>query len=400
MGTGYPDERSGGLPAAIGGDLSAQLQMVRPWLGDSADEPVLFAQHLGRHGGWPFSRHVFAYVTTRRVFVLHARGSQVLRVGAFELESLRQVELIIPSSGGIWVLVSLVLAASIPSFGLSLLLLPFVPFLHARWSPLGLRCTGAGIDLWCVGSRGELQQMHQLFRMISDMCDGLRRRQQGLEWECPWPPVLPVRPPPPPTSPGPVPAPPRSQGAATAGGGAGGNGTGTATASPAASGLGANRSEQTVAGSRRAASPLQEAERRLSAGDLAGARRILDGVPAADRGAEFDRMYSRTIPSTGTELEELQAQFQRLMAERQFAGRERVAKRILELSPQNQKAAAELQALRGRRETLRGLLQKCGGKAPAAGSDDAAKLEWTLKAMDPEAEPQLAEQCRRLLGIR
>jgi hypothetical protein len=145
---------------------------------------------------------------------------------------------------------------------------------------------------------------------------------------------------------------------------------------------------------------LQEAERRLTAGDLTGARRILDGVPAADRGVEFDRMYSRTISSAGTELEDLQVQFQRLVAERQFGGRERLAKRILELSPQNQKMAAELQALRGRRETLRGLLQKCGGKAPAAGSEDYTKLEWMLKAMDTEAEPQLAEQCRRLLGLR
>jgi len=322
----------------VGGDLSAQLQMLRPWLGDSAEEPVLFAQHLGRHGGWPFGRHVFGFVTTRRLFVLQAKGSQVLRVGAADIESLRQLELVIPSTGGLWVLVSLVLAAVKPTFGVSLLLLPFVPFLHARWCPLGLRCTGGGIDLWCAGSRKELQQLHQLFRMLADLSEGLRRRQQGLDWECPWSPVLPVFPPPPPP-PSSVPSPSSSPFAAPAsaavrgrgtmasggvsvGTASAGSGSGGSAAGAAAAAGGGHVAESVSGGSRRGAGPLQEAERRLAAGDLTGARRILDGVPAGDRGVEFDRMYSRTISSAGTELEDLQVQFQRLVAERQFGGRE------------------------------------------------------------------------------
>ena len=331
MGTGYPEDGGGGLSAAIRGDLSAQLQMLRPWLGESSEEPVLFAQCLGRHGGWPFGTYVFAYLTSRRLFVLQAKGARVSLVSAADLQALRQLQVVIPSWAGIWVLVCLVLAALRPSYGLSLLLLPFLPYLHARWSPLGLRCTGSGVDLWCPGSRHEVQQLHQLFRMISEITAGLRQREQGVAWECPWPPVLPV---------GPIAAP--------------------ATAAPA---------------------PPPVRPRATGAG---GAVNASGG--AGERAA--------------TELEELQGQFQRLLSERQFAGRERLAKRILELSPQDQKAAAELQALRGRRETLRGILQKCGGKPPVTGTEDHTKLEWMLKAMDSEAEPLLAEQCRRLLGAK
>lgn len=390
MGTGYAEDGGNGLSAAIRGDLSAQLQMLRPWLGESSEEPVLFAQCLGRHGGWPFGAYVFGYLTTRRLFVVQAKGSRVTLVSAADLQALRQLQVVIPSWAGIWVLVCLVLATVIPSYGLSFLLLPFLQYLHARWSPLGLRCTGSGVDLWCPGSRQEVQQLHQLFRMISEIADGLRQREQGVAWECPWPPVLPVGPIAAPATAAPAPPPvrPRATGAGGAVNASGGAGERAATG------------PGTAATPRRAASPLQEAERLLSAGDLSGARRVLDGVPATDRGVEFDRLYSRTIPRAGTELEELQGQFQRLLSERQFAGRERLAKRILELSPQDQKAAAELQALRGRRETLRGILQKCGGKPPVTGTDDHTKLEWMLKAMDPEAEPLLAEQCRRLLGVK
>ena len=391
MGTGYPEDGGGGLSAAIRGDLSAQLQMLRPWLGESADEPVLFAQCLGRHGGWPFGAYVFAYLTSQRLFVVKARGTRVSQVSAADLLALRQLQVVIPSWAGIWVLVCLVLAAVIPSYGASLLLLPFLPYLHARWSPLGLRCIGRGVDFWCPASRHEVQQLHQLFRMTSEIADGLRQREQGVAWECPYAPVLPVGPMPAPETPTPVAPPVRARAAA---GGAAVN------ASAGAGERAAAGPATVVTTPRRAASPLQEAERLLSAGDSSAARRVLDGVPAADRGVEFDRLYSRTIPRAGTELEELQGQFQRLMSDRQFAGRERLAKRILELSPQDQKAAAELQALRGRRETLRGILQKCGGRPPAPGSEDHTKLEWMLKAMDPEAEPLLAEQCRRLIGAK
>lgn len=376
MGIGDPGEGSGGLPAAVAGDLSAQLTMLQPWLGENSSEQVLFAQYLGRHGGWPFGRHVFGYVTTRRVFVLHARGAKVLRVGAADLETLRALELVVPSSAVFWALCCAVLAAVIPSFGVSLLLLPFLPYLHARWSPLGLRCSGSGGDFWCVGAHRELPQLHMLFRMISDIGEGLRQQRQGLDWECPYSPVLPSSQPPVPTSPVTAPVPRTS--------------AGTARVVPGTD----------AAGQRRGVGLLQQAEQRLAAGDLIGARRILDGVPAAERTLEFDLLYSRTIPAAGTELEDLQEQLQKLLTDRRFHGRERLSKRILELAPGDQRAATQLQTLRARRETLRELLQACAGKPPAAGSDQHKKLEWTLLAMDPEAEPQLAEQCRRLLGLK
>jgi hypothetical protein len=392
---------NGSAAAAADGDITAQLQLLQPWLGSSSTETVLYSQCLGARGWWPMRRHSFIYLTSHRIFCIEQAGSRLAAVHSADVNSLEHLSVITSPTVSFLAGWLLILAFLFPTYGMTLLLVPLLPLFNRHFFPQGLLCYSGGGGFCCSSSRANLPKLHLLLLMISELRSGQALLQRGLQWQCPYPPLIPNTPPPPTPFSQPL---ARQRSNAAAGSSAS---SAPAPSQPHPSALTPDATggptQVVPPASQRAASvlsghPLSDAAALISQGKLAAAQKVLDQVPATARNVEFDRLYRQTIPQTGATLDAIRNQYQKLLEQKIFAGREKLLVQLLELSPQDTNAASDLQTLRGRRETLKSILQACGNKPPAHDSDHHRKLHWTFQAVDPEADPTLTDRCRKLLN--
>jgi len=144
-------------------DADALATMFKQFV--SEDETVIATEYLGTDGMWGMGTHSFGCLTNRRV--------GTLRVGAFGevvyqdgyLEHLTSMVVWQPSKLGLYVWSFFLLLFAIGTFGLALLLFPFMVKTYYRFNKCGLVfVVREGVSVYMFTNRKLLTRANALYR--------------------------------------------------------------------------------------------------------------------------------------------------------------------------------------------------------------------------------------------
>lgn len=410
------------LSSAIDGDVNSSVAMIRQFIPDE-DEKIYFAEYFGEKGFWTGRIHSFAALTDRRVISLKVGlvGSvfyqdayfEDMNSGLIHQPSLMGLYKVIAVIGFLALLPSgflmLVLLASdlgsllkavcviclllMLGFGLTRLLLPLAKRLFYLFNKSGLVCViREGVSVYCFADRDKIRRASQMYRMLSQLREQRRAAIREPISEIPARQRL--------TDRGTQIQPSRDAGAIP---------DPLRLDDP---GLDLDEdsdlpSETAVQGTADTSEPegelspdlLKQARRLFDIGQYAKCRGLLDQVRPSDRTADYNGLYQRTV-RVMQELSEIREKLNEKIRQKSFAGREVLLSRMTSLEPGNRKAAADLEALKGRRETARELLSRTGGQRLVEGSELHTRLLWVYRSIDSEADRSLTNQCRTALNLK
>jgi hypothetical protein len=153
------------------GDTQAIKEMFARFLPE--DETPLTTYYLGIEGMWGLGKRSFGCVTSRRIASLQvgAFGEVVYQDGA--LEFLNSALVVQPSKLALYVYGLLIVMLAIPTFGLSLLLLPLVAKFYYRIHKCGAVFKIAeGISVYIFTNRKLLARANALYRAAIGQREG------------------------------------------------------------------------------------------------------------------------------------------------------------------------------------------------------------------------------------
>lgn len=158
------------LERAKADDKDAILTMFKQFM--PADEEVHFARYLGIEGFWILGTHSFGCLTNRRIATIRTGsfGEVVYQDGY--LEYINSAAVYQPSKLLLYVAIAVLLLAAIPTFGISLLLLPLVPKAYYRSKKCGVVfVVREGLSIYLFTNRNRLVLANRLQRACTDLRD-------------------------------------------------------------------------------------------------------------------------------------------------------------------------------------------------------------------------------------
>lgn len=150
------------LASARGGDELALNAMFKQFVGN--EETVQEAYYLGKDGIWGFGRQSFAAVTDRKLASIKVGwfGEMIYQDGY--IEDIESGAIIQPSLLGLYIMAILL---TIGTFGIGLLLLPFLARLYYRFNKSGLIATvDVGIPVYIFSNRSKLTLVNRIWRRV------------------------------------------------------------------------------------------------------------------------------------------------------------------------------------------------------------------------------------------
>ena len=136
------------------------------------DEQIVFAEYLGREGIWGLGEHSFGCLTDRRIASIRVRiFGEVLYQDGF-LEHVNSSIVYQPSKLLLYVIIFFLVVLAIPSFGITLLLVPFAGRMFYAFKKSGVVFViREGVSVYFFTNRQLLGRANTLIREATKLRD-------------------------------------------------------------------------------------------------------------------------------------------------------------------------------------------------------------------------------------
>lgn len=136
------------------------------------DEQIAFAEYLGREGIWGLGEHSFGCLTDRRIASIRIKAfGEVLYQDGF-LEHINSSIVFQPSKLLLYVIIFFLVVLAIPSFGITLLLVPFAGRMFYSFKKSGvLFVVREGVAVYFFTNRQLLGRANTLIRESTKLRD-------------------------------------------------------------------------------------------------------------------------------------------------------------------------------------------------------------------------------------
>lgn len=161
--TGTPQVSSSLIARAVANDGDAIVTMFQQFI--PRDEKVIFAEYLGTQGILGLGEQSFGCLTTRRIASIRTkRFGEVLYQDGF-LEYINSTVVYQPSKVVLYIIIVVLLALAIPTFGATLLVVPFAGTIFYQFKKSGVVfVVKEGVSVYFFANRKLLARANVLIR--------------------------------------------------------------------------------------------------------------------------------------------------------------------------------------------------------------------------------------------